>query len=221
MKKAVKIDKSNVGSASADNGRGKTTGERIRKLRKDKEFTLGDLSEAVGFTPSYLSRVENDKAKLSIEGVRRIAFLLGTTTDFLLCDADHETAEEEVAALIEDDAKKSLALVNESRPFWRFLGVSVRYEASEEPFYKKTGEAIPVNKWNEINDTMLPPVWTEQESEISRRIAERYLSVHAAGKWYDIPPERWSSVVEIAKSAALGALKAACAVFDRAAKNMQ
>jgi transcriptional regulator with XRE-family HTH domain len=50
-----------------------TLGERIRTLRQERKYTLHDVSEGAGLTPSFLSRLERDKVNISVANLRRIA----------------------------------------------------------------------------------------------------------------------------------------------------
>lgn len=50
-----------------------TLGERIRALRQERKFTLHDVSEGAGLTPSFLSRLERDKVNISVANLRKIA----------------------------------------------------------------------------------------------------------------------------------------------------
>ena len=50
-----------------------TFGETIRRLRRQKKWSLGRLSEETGLSYSYLSRVENDSASPQAEAVARLA----------------------------------------------------------------------------------------------------------------------------------------------------
>jgi transcriptional regulator with XRE-family HTH domain len=54
-------------------------GKKIKTLRKKKGFTLHQVAETVGCTPSYLSMVENDKLDPSTSRLKQIADALGST----------------------------------------------------------------------------------------------------------------------------------------------
>ena len=49
-----------------------TLGKKIRKRRMDFEFTLLDVSSYVGISESYMSRIEADKQKPSLEVIKNI-----------------------------------------------------------------------------------------------------------------------------------------------------
>lgn len=60
-------------------------GEKIRKLRKEKGFTLDRLAELSGSSKSYVWELENKTPpRPSAEKVASIAEALGVTADFLL-----------------------------------------------------------------------------------------------------------------------------------------
>ncbi len=54
-----------------------TLGERIRALRQERKYTLHDVSEGAGLTPSFLSRLERDKVNISVANLRKIANFFG------------------------------------------------------------------------------------------------------------------------------------------------
>lgn len=61
-----------------------TLGERIKILRKNKNMTLRDLSQKVDISISFLSDIENDRSKPSLERLGDIAKALDTTVSYLL-----------------------------------------------------------------------------------------------------------------------------------------
>lgn len=65
-----------------------TFGERLRELRSARKFTLRSLSERVGVTFTYLSKVENQKLSFgefpSVDLILRLAHSLDADPDELL-----------------------------------------------------------------------------------------------------------------------------------------
>ncbi|MER2266076.1 helix-turn-helix domain-containing protein [Methylobacterium oxalidis] len=60
-------------------------GEKIRKLRKEKGFTLDRLAELTDSSKSYIWELENkNPPRPSAEKVARIATALGVTGDYLV-----------------------------------------------------------------------------------------------------------------------------------------
>jgi len=60
-------------------------GDKIRKLRKDKGFTLDRLAELTESSKSYVWELENKSPpRPSADKVARIAAALGVTADYLL-----------------------------------------------------------------------------------------------------------------------------------------
>lgn len=59
-------------------------GERIRKLRKERGWTLDQLAQKAGVTKGFLSRVENQKTGIGAVVLFRIARALDVSTDRLL-----------------------------------------------------------------------------------------------------------------------------------------
>lgn len=56
----------------------------VRRLRKSKDLTQEKLSELAEFHPTYISILERKKANISLDGLERIARVLGVTTIELL-----------------------------------------------------------------------------------------------------------------------------------------
>ena len=74
-------------------------GEKIRKLRKDKNLTLEKLAELTESSKSYIWELENkNPPRPSADKLVKIAEQLGTTLEFLL-DENETLSEEESADL--------------------------------------------------------------------------------------------------------------------------
>jgi transcriptional regulator with XRE-family HTH domain len=63
-------------------------GEKIKKLRKAKRFTQGELADKVGISSNHLSRLERGVFQPSIEVVKRLASELDVDVDGLLSEED-------------------------------------------------------------------------------------------------------------------------------------
>lgn len=64
-----------------------TLSEKLRKLRKDKDWSLDDLATKANVSKSYLWELENrPERKPSAEKLTDIAVQLGVTVEFLLDD---------------------------------------------------------------------------------------------------------------------------------------
>ena len=59
-------------------------GTKIRQLRKEQSMSLKDLSEKVDVSVSFLSDIENNRSKPSLERVQDIAKGLHTSVSYLL-----------------------------------------------------------------------------------------------------------------------------------------
>jgi transcriptional regulator with XRE-family HTH domain len=72
-------------------------GQKIRKLRKDRQLTLDKLAELTESSKSYIWELENNNPpRPSAEKLAKIADKLGTTLEFLL-DKDQGVTEEDAA----------------------------------------------------------------------------------------------------------------------------
>ena len=63
-------------------------GVKIKKLRKEKKLTQGELAEKIGISGNHLSRLERGVFQPSIEVVKRLALVLDTQVDGLLSGED-------------------------------------------------------------------------------------------------------------------------------------
>ena len=63
-------------------------GDKLRQLRKQKDWTQPQLAEAIGIEQSYLSKLENGKSTPSADIYQLILDAFGTDTESLLEDID-------------------------------------------------------------------------------------------------------------------------------------
>ncbi|MGT2716595.1 helix-turn-helix domain-containing protein [Streptococcus sp. zg-86] len=61
-----------------------TYGERMRRLREDKEMSLRELAEKTLLDYAFLSRVENDLRTLTLPQAKAVARELGCTVNELV-----------------------------------------------------------------------------------------------------------------------------------------
>ena len=68
-----------------------TLGEKIRKLRKHKGYTLERLGELTDSSKSYIWELENkNPPRPSADKIAKIAAVLGVTADFLVDDREED-----------------------------------------------------------------------------------------------------------------------------------
>jgi transcriptional regulator with XRE-family HTH domain len=100
-------------------------GDKIRKLRKKKDYTLDKLAELTESSKSYIWELENkNPPRPSADKLSRIAQVLETTVEFLLDDDVQEVAEEEAADVrfYRDYRKMDAATKEKIRRMARMLG---------------------------------------------------------------------------------------------------
>ncbi len=72
-----------------------TLGEKLHRLRKEKQLTLDRLAELTDSSKSYLWELENRSfVRPSAEKLTKIASILDTTVDYLLDEKGKVTEEE-------------------------------------------------------------------------------------------------------------------------------
>ncbi|CAG9620728.1 helix-turn-helix domain-containing protein [Sutcliffiella rhizosphaerae] len=81
-------------------------GERIRKLRKSKGYSLSELADKAGVSKSYLSYLERDlQTNPSLQFLQKISISLGTNIEYLL---DGTTMENQKEKIVMDEEWKKL-----------------------------------------------------------------------------------------------------------------
>lgn len=71
-----------------------TIGDRIRNKRKENSLTLKRLSEKCGISVSFLSDIEKNRRRPSLDRLKDIAEGLDTTVSFLLGESINEPEKE-------------------------------------------------------------------------------------------------------------------------------
>ena len=79
-----------------------TLPEKIKKLRKDRGWSQGELSKRLNVHAGHISRLETARYQPSLELLRKLSAVFEVTADYLLNDSENEFS----AVAIED---KSLA----------------------------------------------------------------------------------------------------------------
>ena len=64
-----------------------TTGQKIRKLRRERDWTQADLGERAGINFRNINRYESDRLKPGIKVITKLADSFGVAVDDLLEDA--------------------------------------------------------------------------------------------------------------------------------------
>ena len=70
-----------------------TLGQKIKKLRNDKNLTQKDLADQVHVTFQTVSKWENDENEPDVATLRELSKLFGCTMDYLLSEEDEQAVE--------------------------------------------------------------------------------------------------------------------------------
>ena len=62
----------------------KEVAERIKEIRLNKGMTQRQLADRLGWTPSAVSKVENDTYEISLDSAKKIARALEVDPDYLI-----------------------------------------------------------------------------------------------------------------------------------------
>ena len=97
-----------------------TIGERIKKKRNEKDFSLRELAAKVDLSASFLSQIEQGKASPSIENLKKIATYLEVKVSYLIEEEDESLGsfhiKKEDRKYVESiDSKTSIALLTSSK----------------------------------------------------------------------------------------------------------
>jgi len=88
-------------------------GSKIRKLRKNKNMTIEELSEKSGFTASYISQVERNLIEPSLTALDKISKVLNVSPYYFLDDSNNVivTRKEERQKLIIPERDSEILLI--------------------------------------------------------------------------------------------------------------
>lgn len=106
--------------------------DKLKKLRKDKHLTQGELASFLGISASAVGMYEQSRRSPSISDVSAIAKFFGVTTDYLL---DSQSDEREVGELI-NELKNRLLCAD---------GLMFNGEALTESELKQLSDAIEIS----------------------------------------------------------------------------
>lgn len=82
----------------------KLIGDRIKKLRKNKNITLNSLAKMTGYTSGYLSRIENAEKAPPISTLSKIAKALNVDISFLMFE-ENSNDPKNMVIVRKDDPK--------------------------------------------------------------------------------------------------------------------
>ena len=124
-------------------------GEKLKLARIENNMTLRELSKKVGISPGFISQVERNKAKPSINTLRKIANFLNTTIVYFLMD------DEEEHLITRKDDRKIIKLAN-SKIIYELLNDNLKTKKMEailmtiDPTYSE-GEPVVFHKGEELD----------------------------------------------------------------------
>lgn len=101
----------------------KLIGTRVKAEREKKHYTQEQLAEIIGITPVYLSKIENGKARPTLELLSVLAYELATDVCQLLSGVDTKLSN------YQND--KVLFLFNECAPSVKPIALSLLSELAK------------------------------------------------------------------------------------------
>lgn len=128
-----------------------TTGERIKKARKEKNMSQKELAEKIGVSASMIGQYENGLRNPKIETVQRIASVLDVNPYLLISSnitrlftgtaqmcVDFDKLEKKLGSLITDKEYEIMGLFNELNESGQQKAIERVEELTEIPKYKKS-----------------------------------------------------------------------------------
>lgn len=83
-------------------------GERLKKLRENKNMTQGDVAEALGVNTATISKYESNSLEPSIESIKKLANLYNITIDELLKDEQFDVSKINVLEVLKEQKDMKL-----------------------------------------------------------------------------------------------------------------
>jgi transcriptional regulator with XRE-family HTH domain len=95
-----------------------TVGSRIKEKRQDEGLSIRELARRSGLTASFISQVENEKANVSLDSLRRISDAMGVQMLYFLSEPGRqpELALEEQISIPMENITEVLPLLDRSSP---------------------------------------------------------------------------------------------------------
>ena len=80
-----------------------TLGQKLKKLRTDKNLTQKDLADQLHVTFQTISKWENDENEPDIATLKELAKLYGCSVDYLISEDEQEPSKEETVAVVNNE----------------------------------------------------------------------------------------------------------------------
>jgi transcriptional regulator with XRE-family HTH domain len=106
----------------------KAIGDRIRKLRSDKEWSLDKLADITGLSKSYLSQIENCEKNPPIGTLTKIAYGLGVDVIYLITGENQRALAP--TSLSHIKAGEGRQILHRAAPFG-YIYESINYKKSD------------------------------------------------------------------------------------------
>jgi len=90
-------------------------GKRIRSARKTKNLTQDDLAEKTNISSKFVSSIEQNRSKPSVDTLIDICNVLEVTTDYVLLDSVYASKEmmmDEIAEKLKKCSNKNIRLIS-------------------------------------------------------------------------------------------------------------
>jgi transcriptional regulator with XRE-family HTH domain len=127
----------------------KRLGSRLRRLRRERGLSLGEVAKATGISASFLSHVENGKGDITFMRLERLVALYGASLMDLAAphpanDRIVRASEQEELALTEEHAALYLLAPDTKRSMMPIMAIYEPGGGTVEPFRTESEEFIHI-----------------------------------------------------------------------------
>jgi transcriptional regulator with XRE-family HTH domain len=130
-----------------------------------------DVAEAMGYSPGFISDVSNGNKELSWSDTAKLATVLHTTADYLLCLSDNPEipTDQEPAPFYQHEESDVLAKLADEQPDWLRRQILAVAQAQVESIKQGT---TPAQDIEQLREALRMAVLVLGEAEVNRLIRD-------------------------------------------------
>ncbi|SDX75163.1 helix-turn-helix domain-containing protein [Tepidimicrobium xylanilyticum] len=109
-----------------------TIGERIKRLREEKDLTQRELADKIQISYSVMNRIESGERAIRDEELKKIADVLETTADYLLGRTDQRNPDKPELPAEFETPEEAMKFILEQNVIMGFGGFDINKMNDEE-----------------------------------------------------------------------------------------
>jgi len=109
-----------------------TIGERIKRLREEKDLTQRELADKIQISYSVMNRIESGERAIRDEELKKIADVLETTADYLLGRTDQRNPDKPELLAEFETPEEAMKFILEQNVIMGFGGFDINKMNDEE-----------------------------------------------------------------------------------------